>query len=187
MPSYPVKSIARTNTIDPDIFDSMVSLPVRWRRRCKSSCKCACHSQYQYRTSPILRRLFGALFLGYVGLPLLTSECNDRLCQGRMTRSFCLVYCFPQWFISRALHVVAAMTCTGCPVFGLQVRRRIDWGSKDGILRFALTGNTQGVKHLLVNKKASLTDVDPNHGRSALHVSMRIFLPFEHASTCRKY
>ena len=174
MPSYSMKLASRINMIDPDVSDSMVSVPVR-RRRCKSSCNCACHSRYQYQTLPVLRRLIGALFLGYVGPPLLSSECNDEMCQAHLTSSFSLVYCFPQWFISRAIHIVAAITSTGCPVFGLQVRRRIEWGSKDGIIRFALTGNTQGIGHLLVNKQASLTDVDPNHGRSALHVIMRNF------------
>lgn len=177
MPRHSIKSVLPTSVNDGDSFNSMVSLPVQWRRRCKSSCGCVCHSRYQCKTSPVVRRFFGALFLGYVGPPLLTLSCNDEMCQSRLTRSFSLVYCFPQWFILRAIYVVAAMTYTGCPVFGLEVRRRIEWGGKDGILRFVLNGNTKGVQHLLVNKTASLTDVDPNYGRSALHVSMKKLRP----------
>jgi hypothetical protein len=70
------------------------------------------------------------------------------------------------------IHVVATMAYTGTPSFGLDVQRRIGWGGEDGILRFALTGNTVGVKWLLSAGKASMTDVDPNHGRTALHVSL---------------
>jgi len=64
------------------------------------------------------------------------------------------------------------MTYIGTPVFGLEVRRRVGWGGEDNILRFALTGNTLGVKSLLSDAKASLIDVDPNHGRTALQVSI---------------
>ena len=63
------------------------------------------------------------------------------------------------------------MAYTGTPTIGLDVRRKIGWGGEDNILRFALTGNTVGVKSLLSAGKASMTDVDPNHGRTALYVS----------------
>jgi hypothetical protein len=64
-------------------------------------------------------------------------------------------------------------------MFGLEVRRRVGWGGEDGILRFALTGNTFGVKSLLDIGTASMTDVDPNHGRSALYVSLREKTPIQ--------
>lgn len=170
MPRSSVTSASRIEAIYPNVLNSMVSFPVHRRSRCKSSCDCACHSRSQYQTSPAFKRLLGVLFLGYVGPPLLASDCSDETCRRHSTRSLKIIYCFPQWFLARAVHIVATMTYSGSPVFGLQVRRRIEWGGKDGILRLALTGNTQGVKHLLVSKEASLTDVDPNHGRSALHV-----------------
>ena len=170
MPNSSVTSASRIERIHRNVSNSMVSFPVHQRSRCTASCDCACHSRSQCQTSPVFRRLLGVLFLGYVGPSLLASDCSDEMCQGRSTRSLKIIYCFPQWFLARAVHIIATTTYSGCPVFGLEVRRRIEWGGKDGILRLALTGNTQGVKHLLMSKEASLTDVDPNHGRSALHV-----------------
>jgi hypothetical protein len=70
------------------------------------------------------------------------------------------------------VHIAAGITYTGSPAFNVELRRRVGWGGKDTILRFALTGNTVGVKSLLTKGEASLTDVDPNHGRTALHVSL---------------
>ena len=113
----------------------------------------------------------GTLFWGYTGSSLLGPKCDNSTCQSHTGRSFQLNYCFPRWFLERAIHIVAAMTYTGTPIFGLEVRRRVGWGGEDGILRFALTGNTIGVTSLLDVGKASMTDVDPNHGRNALYVS----------------
>ena len=120
----------------------------------------------------ILRSLIGCLYLGYAGLPILSSKCTNDSCKNHPGRSLEILYCFPRWFLERSVYFVAAMTYVGTPVFGLEVRRRIGWGGEDNILRFALTGNTIGVKSLLNDAKASLIDVDPNHGRTALQVSI---------------
>ncbi|CZR52574.1 uncharacterized protein PAC_02451 [Phialocephala subalpina] len=110
---------------------------------------------------------------GYIGSSLLRPKCEKSTCQNRTGQSFQLTYCFPQWFLEKAIHIVAAMTYTGTPMFWLEVRRRVGWGSEDSILRFALTGNTVGVKSLLDVGTASMTDADPNHGRSALYYSVQ--------------
>ena len=119
----------------------------------------------------ILKSLIGTLFLGYMGLPILASKCTNSSCQNHPGRSLEIVYCFPRWFLERAVYFVAAMTYIGTPVFGLEVRRRVGWGREDNILRFARTGNNLGIKSLLTDAKASLIDVDLNHGRTALQVS----------------
>jgi len=139
---------------------------------CERACDCSCHSNCRYRTPLMFGNLIGTLVLGYTGSSLLRPKCEKSTCKNRTGQSFQLTYCFPQWFLERALHIVAAITYTGTPMFGLEVRRRVGWGSEDSILRFALTGNTVGVKSLLDVGTASMTDVDPNHGRSALHVSL---------------
>jgi len=140
---------------------------------CEGFCDCSCHSNSRYRTPLMLRNLIGTLFVGYTGSSLLGPNCNKSTCQNHAGRSLQFTYCFPQWFLEKTIHIVAALTYTGTPVFGLEVRRRVGWGGEDSILRFALTGNTVGVKSLLDVGKASMTDVDPNHGRTALYVSLR--------------
>jgi hypothetical protein len=78
------------------------------------------------------------------------------------------------------VHIAAGITFLGSPILSLELRRRVGWGGTDTILQFALRGNVPGIQSLLINGKASLTDVDPNHGRTALHVSL-IRLPFQYS------
>ncbi|KIM97180.1 hypothetical protein OIDMADRAFT_182582 [Oidiodendron maius Zn] len=115
----------------------------------------------------------GTLLIGYTGSPLLGLTCERMECQKQTGKFLQLTYCFPRWFLERAVHVVAAMTYIGTATFGLEIRRRIEWGGEDSILRFALTGNTVGVKALLTSGKSSMTDVDPYHGRSALYFAVQ--------------
>lgn len=96
--------------------------------------------------------------------------CSNDTCKARINRALEIVYCFPQWWMARCVRIVAATTSVGNPVFGLSFARVVAWGTEDNILRLALTGHTDGLKLLLDKKTASLTDVDPNHGRTALHV-----------------
>lgn len=72
--------------------------------------------------------------------------------------------------MARVVHFVAATTSIGDPVFGLSFARVVPWGREDNILRPSLTGNIDGLKLLLDNRMASLSDVDPNYGQTALHV-----------------
>lgn len=125
----------------------------------------------------LLKGLLGSLFLRYTGLPMLASNCTNSSCKNHPGRSLHVVYCFPRWFLEKAIYFVAAMTYVGNPVFGLEVRRTIGWGREDNILRFSLTGNTAGVRSLLDDGKASLIDVDQNHGRTALQVRNHNHMP----------
>ena len=70
----------------------------------------------------------------------------------------------------RTVYIIAAMIYIGTPVFGLEVRRIVEWGRGDNILRFALAWNALGIKSLLNDAKASLIDAEPDHGRTALRV-----------------
>ena len=102
-----------------------------------------------------------------------------------MNRALNVVYCFPQWFIARAVHFVAATTSTGDLVFGLSFARVVPWGREDNILRTALTGNIDGLKILLDKKMASLSDVDPDFGQTALHVRNTLSCSLNHSGRSR--
>lgn len=58
----------------------------------------------------------------------------------------------------------------GSPERMLRLQRKVPWGSEESVLKHCLKGNLDGVKHLLMSGRASLYDVDPNHGRTPLHV-----------------
>jgi hypothetical protein len=53
----------------------------------------------------------------------------------------------------------------------MKFRRRVAWGSEDTIIRFSIVGDTNGIRSILQSGTGSLNDIDPNHGRTALHVS----------------
>lgn len=59
----------------------------------------------------------------------------------------------------------------GPPERVLRLQRKVPWGINESILKHCLTGNIEGVEDLLLSGRASLYDVDPDHGRTPLHVS----------------
>jgi hypothetical protein len=81
-----------------------------------------------------------------------------------------LRYSSPQWLAWHNLYLVLHNAAYGSPTLGLKFQRRVPWG-EDSIIRFALIGNLQGVKEMLYSGRSSIDDIDPNHGRTALHVS----------------
>jgi hypothetical protein len=109
--------------------------------------------------------LFDAVFGGF---------CTRVVLERNSLRLLELRYSFPQWLTPHNLYLILHNAAYGQPTLGLKIQRRVPWGEEDSILRFALTGNLQGVREMLYSGKSSLDDVDPNHGRTALHVSFKI-------------
>jgi hypothetical protein len=152
--------------------ETTIFVHVSRRRRCVALCGCLCHYTRTYRTSPLLKRFIGTLFLGYAGSPIFSAKCNVKTCQNPIQGSVDIVYCFPLWYCQRALNISAWSSFSLGTTIRIHVRRRIPWGGgQDTLLKFALTGNVDGAKSLIGSGKAFLTDTDPNHGRTALHVS----------------
>jgi len=155
--------------------ETTVFVHVSRRRHCIGVCNCLCHYARTHRTPPLLKRFIGTLFLGYTGSPLLSAECNVKTCQNPIQGSVDIIYCFPLWFCQRALNISASLSSSLGTTIRIYVKRRILWGGgQDTLLRFALTGNVDGAKSLIGSGNALLTDVDPNHGRTALHVSAKL-------------
>lgn len=71
-----------------DNADKTTELLLKGRRRlevqlvwtpawvCEVSCHCVCHEPRQSRSPQLLDRLFGILFLGYSGVPMLRKRCD---------------------------------------------------------------------------------------------------------------
>lgn len=127
------------------------------RSKCTIDCRCICHIPKYYKTPDFLRRFIGAL--SFKGI------CRNG------TLSCIEVKCWlPAWLTSRNLYLIAGRFICGSPSLVLQIQRRVAWGADDSILKFSLSGNLDGVKEILRIGRAYLNDVDPNHGRTALHV-----------------
>jgi hypothetical protein len=82
-----------------------------------------------------------------------------------------LTYCFPQWFLERAVYLVAASTYTGGPMIGLTVRRRTEYAKENSIFQMAIIGHIDGIRELLGRRLATPNDVDSVYGETALFVS----------------
>jgi hypothetical protein len=110
-------------------------------------------------------RLLDAVFGGF---------CTRMVLERNSFRLLELIWFFPQWLTPHNVYLILYKAYYGQPMMGLKIQRRVPWGKGDSIIRFALKGNLQGVTEMLYSGKSSLDDVDPNHGRSALHVSSKI-------------
>ncbi|KAK5045794.1 hypothetical protein LTR84_008887 [Exophiala bonariae] len=153
--------------------ETTIFIPVSRSRHCKVVCNCLCHSAGTHRTPPFLKRFIGTLFLGYTGSPLFSAQCNVKTCQNPLQGSLDIIYCFPLWYCQRALNISVSSSVSLGTTIRFHVKRRIPWGGgQDTLLRFALTGNIDGAKLLIASRNALLTDVDPNHGRTALHYAV---------------
>jgi hypothetical protein len=153
------------------------------------SCSCTCHSGYRYQSPSFLKEFTGQLFLGYLSTPAFPTRCNKRSCNSQQSFSLKVTYCFPYWFLSKVFCIVADKYSSGIWKTKFEVRRQISWGQNDNILRFALHGNVDGVKSLLLSRQASVLDIDPHHGSTALHVSHYRFnvLPKVTIRSLRRY
>jgi len=150
---------------------SAIRLQVRRQNRCRGLCNCSCHSHMRMRTPTYLDDVFGVLFLGYSGLPLLRLSCSANDCKSYASRSLELMYTFPKWVLQRAVYLVAAITATSSPMIGLTIRRRIEYQGENNIFQMAVVGNTEGVRELFSRRLASPNDLDILYGESALYVS----------------
>ena len=139
--------------------------------RCDGNCDCVCHSRGLYHTPRIWNTFFGALFVGYAGLPLWTKTCNRSTCCNQYSRTLQVSYTFPMWLLSRTVDFVAAMTATNEPQFGLKVRNRVET-RENSVFTFARNGNTEGIIELFKKRLASPNDLSTRYGQSIMHVSL---------------
>jgi hypothetical protein len=139
-------------------------------RTCNNDCRCVCHSNWRFSIPAFAKHFLGSLQMAYHGPPKFRARCSISSCKNQQS-SLLAVYCFPKWFVDLTLHISIQMFSIGFPTVGLSFPRRMGWGEEDTIIRYALIGDSEGIKHLLSRNMARLDDVDSLHGRSALHVS----------------
>ena len=131
---------------------------------CRSWCPCSCHAKRKVKlASPgLVEGLFGRIFIGFSGLPVLTGSCDFRGCRDRRSASTTVEYWFPSWFISTNLKAVLTnMPMTG-PEFLLSTTRRVADDSLS--ISFAMKGDITGLKHLFADGLAGPRDVSNSRG-----------------------
>ncbi|KAK4676003.1 hypothetical protein QC764_0083980 [Podospora pseudoanserina] len=117
-------------------------------------------------TPAILNNLLGRLFLGYSGLPLLSSKCDSEECRGARARQVSMEYWFPISLWSTIIRLQVVTSLNGGPSLHLDSLRRIPDSSQ--AVDFAQKGNTRGLQYLFNNGLASPRDVSTSRGYTLL-------------------
>jgi hypothetical protein len=139
------------------------------RSPCPAGCSCSCHSRHRLQSPQIFHTIFGSFFMGYTGLPVANTPCNELSCQRRSKPAAEITYCFPIWFLARTVSLTITQTSCGDPVASLKIRRTVTLYAD--IFRLASNGDVRDMKALFEQRIASPMDVTFEDGQSALHVS----------------
>lgn len=140
---------------------------------CKAWCPCACHSRSKVKTPKFLERIIGEMFIGYTGLPYVNNPCNKRYCERRQTPFVTMDYWFPSWWMTYIVKMTFAYQPMAGPQMNMTTLRRVPETAQ--CFLFAMEGDIEGVKALLVSDKASTRDVASTTGYTMLTVSSRRF------------
>ena len=152
-------------------------LRIRLRRRisnCPVGCNCICHVARKASTPAIVDRIIGQLFVGYAGMPFLTAKCDAEGCRKSQSPWISLEYRFPLgYFWSQIFRLQVAYQSNLGPQISLKTLRRVPDTALS--IKYALTGNIEGLQTLFARGLASPMDVDSSRGYSLLSVSMPCF------------
>ena len=115
-----------------------------------------------------MNRFLGSLFVGYVGLPFVTSKCDDHRCRQRAYLTTLTTYVFPTWLLARAFSIAFRfLPCLG-PELLIRVTPVVLNNSV--LINFAYSGDVDGVKKILSRDMGSPFDMDCTNGLTALMV-----------------
>ena len=138
---------------------------------CRPGCPCRCHVQTRSSTSGLIDRVFGQLFVGYAGLPLVNAKCDTDSCEKNQAAQVSVEYWFPLGFVwSKILRLQMTYQPHIGPQFELSTLRRVPDSAQ--CVNFALTGNIDGLEYLFKKGLASPRDVSTTRGYSVLRWAM---------------
>lgn len=138
---------------------------------CRPGCPCNCHVQTRSSTPGLVDRIFGQLFIGYAGLPLVSAKCDNNSCEKHQAVHVSVEYWFPLGFVwSKILRLQMTYQPHIGPQFELSTLRRVSDSAQ--CVNFALHGNIDGLKDLFKKGLASPRDVSTTRGYSVLRWAM---------------
>ena len=140
---------------------------------CISECRCSCHYRSTLRSPSYLRSFLGMLFLGYVGVPSISPDCDDVRCKHKSDTIMRVTYCFPHWFIARAINLTMKMSRPDGFTQNLRISRVIPDSSR--IFMMAEEGDVEGMKQIFSLRRASPFDLGSSGGRTPLLVNPDLF------------
>ncbi|MCJ1456869.1 hypothetical protein MMC28_007235 [Mycoblastus sanguinarius] len=138
---------------------------------CRPGCPCRCHVQTRSSTWGLVDRVFGQMFVGYAGLPLVNAKCDTNSCEKNQSACVSVEYWFPLGFVwSKILRLQLTYQPHIGPQFELSTLRRVPDSAQ--CVNFALNGNIDGLKDLFKKGLASPRDVSTTRGYSVLRWAM---------------
>ena len=138
---------------------------------CAQGCPCRCHVQQRTSTPGLVDRVFGQMFVGYAGLPVLNTKCDSSTCEKAQAAHVNVEYWFPFGFVwSKIVRLQLTYQPNIGPQFELSTLRRVPDSAQ--CVNFALTGNIDGLRDLFKRGLASPRDVSTTRGYSVLRWAM---------------
>lgn len=142
----------------------------QYRSNCHSGCRCICHVSQKAATPGFMDRVLGQLFVGYSGLPILSSKCDKENCSKSQNAQVSVEYWFPLGFCwSQIVRLQLGYQASIGPQMSLSTLRRVPDSAP--CVTFALNGDIEGLKELFARGLASPRDVSTTRGYSILRVS----------------
>ena len=149
-------------------------------RYCDRSCLCQCHKVTSIATPNPLGKVIGRLFIGYIGLPVLSHRtCNRITCRRESSQMrIRIAYLFPVWF---ALRLIALTVTQASTTFMWTLSFPVVTQTNAPIAVFSSLGSIEKIQALLAAKAAVLNSVESTANKSPLHVGASTALdwPYE--------
>ncbi|KAL9040139.1 MAG: hypothetical protein Q9214_004603, partial [Letrouitia sp. 1 TL-2023] len=170
---YSTGELTRADTKEvfqsPQIRVETSSLPLN---HCDRPCVCQCHRFTNLATPSALNQVVGRLFIGYVGLPLLSSsKCNRTACRRRRTQmEIRIAYLFPVWFVLRFIALTITKAST---TFMWKLSVPVVTQTTAPMMVFTSLGDTGKIQALLGSDDGCLNAIDSVANKSALHVALQ--------------
>jgi hypothetical protein len=156
----------------PDRIDRTTTIGITMSKpkiiECYARCACNCHKRRIMNLTPLMRSVFGNLFIGYNGSPLWSQQCSEATCLRLSVSSATVTYSFPHWLLHRA--VVFAFHNSATPALSLKFPRILP-GDAD-IFYFIRSGNVDSVRSLFTKGLASPCDISNIDGITTLHIAI---------------
>lgn len=135
-----------------------VKFTTSYHETCSFACKCSCHRPMHLKSPSYLQTMLGSIFIGYVGLPVISSKCDVLQCNHNNNAALWVDYYFPAWFLDRKIHFSLINRPSSGPQQLLRVSRIVSSSSE--IIKSAMQGDVQCMKDLLQNGQGSPYDTD---------------------------
>lgn len=138
-------------------------------------CRCDCHSVTRYRWAMTsLYSTLGIIALSYNGRS--SGHCPRPECQSHRRNDFRnvqIAYHFPSWLVRIAMSIFVSSNLNGAPQLNIRIYNHLPSGHKNNIFSAIRQGETERVKQMLTDGRASVYDIiGRDTGHTALWVAM---------------